>query len=119
MMKISTVKIQRVQVPRGSATRWAWGCYALKAVVEIEGNGIKVNECLQRTDRLLTWASGNWSSRAVDVVEKFEKRWKNKLGLYEIVENCGGFENLSPRARAAIKNPRCWTKNEQRAWERA
>jgi hypothetical protein len=55
----------------------------------------------------------------VDVVEKFEKRWKNKLGLYEIVENCGGFENLSPRARAAIKNPKLWTKNEQRAWERA
>lgn len=96
------------QVPRGSASKYAWGCQA--AVIRLTAAG--QTGTVARSGRLLSWKSGNFSSRAKVVVAEFEAK-VSKLQSY--------FAQLPP-ASALIEAKRLvvgWGSPGFRRFERA
>jgi hypothetical protein len=78
------VKVYCVQVARGSASRWAWGCSRLIACVG-------KNTIISATGRLLSWKSGNWSSQAARSVDSFHSRWDGtEVSVAEAIELAEG-----------------------------
>ena len=72
------VVIRIPQVPKGAACKWAWGSHRLIAQIEI-GSSRKI---IAATGRLLSWKSGNWSTQAQSVVDRFTARWS---GCYAVI----------------------------------
>ena len=66
-IQTATLEIETPQTPRGSACRYAWGCYRKTLVLRHEGR--KYIVCA--TKRLLEWKSRNWSSQAQGMIDRF------------------------------------------------
>lgn len=60
------------QTPRGSATPWAYGSFRAVARLYVG----PFSTIVDSTERLLTWKSGNWSSQAEKIINRFSKEWE-------------------------------------------
>ncbi len=95
-MKIE-VTVSKVQTPRGSCNKYAFGAYRLIATV---GTGKTI---IDNTSRLLTWQSGNWSRYAKPIVENFTKVWdKTTIEIEEAIKIAEG-RAKRPRGIRALR----------------
>jgi hypothetical protein len=94
-------EIYSSQVKRGSATRYAWKCTRLNAVV----NGVIV----AATGRLLSWKSGNYSAQANRIADDFTNRFSGKeisaLEAYHMaIDRCQNSPNGIVALREQMRN---------------